>query len=389
MEIKALSDAFNGMTKEIKDYTDSLIRKNKIIESVFDNIGGLLMIIDTQYNIILINEKGRSKLGGEAKEVIGTKCYTLLLDRETPCPGCRVQDVLCERSPSYTRMAIKNEIINNAYFPILDNSKDVIEVVIHSRRVTKSVLMEKELLQKEKLAGIGQVSSAIAHELKTPLAVIRGATYLMDVYTDDYKDSRIKETISTISSVVESAEKTIYNLLDFSCPGKETLERIDIIKLVNQILLLSNKERIQKNIKTNICFDPEPLYYYGQIEHLKTIFQNVISNAINAMSEDGKLDIKGGYIKSNELQITVADNGCGIPEEMYDNLFKPFNTSDKTGKGTGLGLWITKMMVDRMKGSIVIKSTIGIGTVFTITLPVTAESGANNELYGKTLVGRR
>lgn len=381
MEIKALSDAFNGMTKEIKEYTENLIRNNKIIESVFNNIDGLLMIIDTQYNIIIINEKGRNKLEKEAKDVIGTKCYKMLLDREAPCKGCKMQDVFYKKSPLYTTMVISNEIINNAYYPILDDSKEVVEVVVHSRRNTKNVLMERELLQKEKLAGIGQVSSAIAHELKTPLAVIRGAAYLMDVYTSSYNDSRIKETISTISSVVESAEKTIYNLLDFSSPAKETVEEIDIVKLINQILLLSNKERIQKDIRTNICVNPEPLYYYGQAEYLKTILQNVISNAINAMSEDGKLDIKGGYTESNELQITVTDNGCGIPEEMYNNIFKPFSTSDTTGKGTGLGLWITKMMIDRMKGKLTIKSTKEIGTEFTITIPVIKESGENDELH--------
>lgn len=368
-EIKALSNAFNGMKKEIKDYTDSLIRKNKIIESVFNSISGLLMIVDSEYNIILINEKGKRKFSEDFEETTATKCYSSLLGRQTPCKGCKIHDVLMTGAPSNSRMVIKNEIIDNEYFPIYDNSKNVIEVVVNSHKVTKSVLMEKELLQKEKLAGIGQISSAIAHELKTPLAVVRGAAYLIDVYTGNSNDPRIKEAITTISAVVEGAEKTIYNLLDFSSPGRESAERIDITKLINQILLLSNKERIHKNIITKICLNPDPLYYFGQLEHLKTILQNVISNAINAISEDGVITISAEYSKKNELKISVEDNGCGIPEEILDNLFKPFITSDKSGKGTGLGLWITKMMVDRMGGTITIESTPMIGTEITIRFP--------------------
>jgi len=97
--------------------------------------------------------------------------------------------------------------------------------------------------------------------------------------------------------------------------------------------------------------------------------QNVISNAINAISEDGVITISAEYSEKNELKISVKDNGCGIPEEILDNLFKPFITSDKSGKGTGLGLWITKMMVDRMGGTITIESTPMIGTEITIRFP--------------------
>lgn len=375
-EIKALSDAFNSMSRDIKEFTDDLIQKNKEIESIINSIGGLLMIISPEYDIILLNDKGKSVFKDKTTDAVGRKCYSVLLNRTSPCKGCKVHQVLTENAPAYTRMAIKEEIISNSYFPILNNAKELVEIVVHSQKITKRVLMEKELIQQEKLAGIGQISSAIAHELKTPLAVIKGASYLLKVYTKEQQDPRVADTLQSISSTVENAEKAIYNLLDYSGQGRDRPEQIDITKVINQILFLSNKERIQKNIETDMIFSHEPLLYYGQAEPIKIVLQNIISNAIKALPEGGLLKIEGHYIrKGSVLEISITDNGIGIPKSLRSNLFKPFFTTDKTGKGTGLGLWITKMMVEKMKGEIFLQTKEGEGTKFTLHLPVTNMRG--------------
>ena len=233
------------------------------------------------------------------------------------------------------------------------------------------------MLQKEKLAGIGQISSAIAHELKTPLAVIKGSVYLLAAHTIDYKNPKINENIDLISSEVEDAEKVIYNILDYSGIGKEGMEDIDVTKVVNQILFQKVRERVKQSTKTRVLFDVDPLRYYGEIEPLKTILQNVISNAINALPEGGSLLISGGYKNNNSVSIVVSDNGYGISEDAMKHIFKPFIKGNLSGKGTGLGLWITKMMVERMKGKISIESKIGNGTKVTIELPAVQNEGGD------------
>lgn len=367
-EVQVLSDAFNKMANEIGDYTDSLIYKNKEIESVFNNLGGLLMIIDKNYKIRILNEKSKEKFC-DGENIIGKECYSALLGETCVCCDCKVEEVIKTKKAGSCRMVIEDEIINNSYYPVLDENKEVIEVIVYSQRVTKSVLMEKELLQKEKLAGIGQISSAIAHELKTPLAVIKGAVYLLKAYTKDDNNSKVKENIQVIASEVEGAEKTIYNILDYSGKGKEGREVINVTKIVNQILFQRTRERVKRGIKSKILFEQNPLQYYGEIEPLKTVLQNIISNAINALDEGGEVIISGGNIDANTLRIEISDNGCGINEEAMKHIFKPFITGNISGKGTGLGLWITKMMVDRMKGDISIKSRVGEGTKVIIDLP--------------------
>jgi signal transduction histidine kinase len=139
---------------------------------------------------------------------------------------------------------------------------------------------------------------------------------------------------------------------------------------------LSNKERIQKNIDTDVSFSQEPLLYFGQAEPIKIMLQNIISNAIKALPEGGLLKIEGRYIREgNTLEITVSDNGRGIPKSLRGNLFKPFFTTDTSGKGTGLGLWITKIMVEKMNGEILLQTKEGEGTKFTLHLPLTDMKG--------------
>ena len=114
--------------------------------------------------------------------------------------------------------------------------------------------------------------------------------------------------------------------------------------------------------------------YYGQIEPLKNILQNIISNAVKALQGEGKLTIAAYYVENEtKLIIDIADDGPGITNAVMEKLFKPFFTTDKTGMGTGLGLWITKMMVDRMDGSICVSSDKEKGTVFSVMLPVKRE----------------
>lgn len=369
-ELRTLSEAFNTMSGEIEKYTGNLIQKNTEIESIFNSIGGLLMIVSPGFKILTLNESGKSALLNAERKTIGEHCYSAFLGNNEPCKGCNLRKAVNGKKPAYSRLAMKDEVISNSYYPILNENNEVVEIVVYSQRITKSVLMEKELLQTEKLAGIGQISSAIAHELKTPLAIIKGATYLLNAYTEEDDNPKVKETIQTISTTVEEAEKTVYNLLDYTGPGKEEREWIDIGKVINQILFLSNKERIQKNIRTELSLSPMTLMYYGQIEPLKNILQNIISNAVKALEGEGKLSISAYYVENEtKLIIDITDDGPGITNVVMEKLFKPFFTTDKTGTGTGLGLWITKMMVDRMDGSICVSSDMN-ETVFSVMLPI-------------------
>ncbi|HZK70562.1 MAG TPA: HAMP domain-containing sensor histidine kinase, partial [Clostridia bacterium] len=191
-------------------------------------------------------------------------------------------------------------------------------------------------------------------------------------YTKDYNNALINESLATLVETTEIAEKVIYSLLDFSSPGKEDYGQVNITKIVEQIVLLMRRNSIYKNIVIETKFVPNQLIYYGEAEPLKHIFLNLISNAMNVLEPKGEILIRGYYEKignEDKLILIVKDNGPGMTEEVITKVFEPFYTTDITGKGHGMGLWITKIMVEKMHGSIILESKKGKGAEFIITIP--------------------
>lgn len=372
-EIETLSDAFNSMSVEIKEYTGNLIKKNQEIQSIINGIGGLLMILNPQLDIIAINDKSIDALGKSPDQIKNRKCYEVIVNCNEICNGCKIMESMQTKSKQFARIAVNDDIFQNTYFPILTDNDEVSEIVVYSQKITKRVMLEKELSQSEKMSEIGQLTSAIAHELKNPLAVIKGASYLLNAYTKEYHEENIEMSIDTIVQTTEYAEKVIYNLLEFSSPSRDKQIQGNITKIIDQVILLTRRNSIHRNIEIETHFSPNPFFYFGDIEPLKHIFLNLISNAINAIEDGGRIIITGICEQNDneeKIVLSVEDNGIGIEEDLREKIFEPFFTTDETGKGNGMGLWITKIMIEKMQGTIQLISTKGSGSKFIITLPV-------------------
>jgi len=217
------------------------------------------------------------------------------------------------------------------------------------------------------------VSSAISHELKNPLAVIKGALCLLKIYSEKLEseqDTDINEAINTADSAVKSAEKIVYNLLDFSSKTQDEVHETDVGQIIEQILMFFAKDRVARNLTVKTSFSPKPLIYTGYAEPLKNILQNIITNGLAALQSGGTLTISGCYVTDGqEMKLTIEDDGIGIPKKHLDMIFQPFFTTGMGGQGTGLGLWVTRHLVERMHGSISVESNPGEGSIFTILLP--------------------
>lgn len=380
-EIEVLSKALNSMCIRINDYTQSLIKKNNEIKSIFDSIMGLLMIVTPNFEISEMNNLGQKHFLIEDKFNTKQKCYELIGHSNCICKGCKINDVFINKRPSYSEVVIDNEIYNNSYYPIIN--KDKVEgVVVHSQNITEKILIEKEVLQSEKMAGIGLLSSAIAHELKNPLAIIKSAVFLMYQQKDVMENEVLKENTAIIEQAVAVSEKAVCSFLDFASPKRDSYIQVNVTKIIEQILMLSKSELIRRDIEVKIDFQPEQLYYYGEIELPKNIFLNILSNSIAAINFDGRITISGHYIieECKKIEIAITDNGSGIDDKIIDKVFDPFFTTDTSGKGTGMGLWITKKLIERLSGKIILKSQKGIGTEFIIILPINSERGFEYEI---------
>jgi len=266
---------------------------------------------------------------------------------------------------------IGTETLDVEFNPGLLESEDEIgelaktfnNMIIERRRI------EKKLVQQERLAAIGRLASVVGHELRNPLGVINNSAYYLDAKLGDLNDPKVERHLEILEREVQRSNNIISDLLDFARAPQEPSKRpVKMGRIVEDAL-----ERVEipgkVNVETNIVDIPQLSLDEDMI--LRVII-NLVSNAIDAMPEGGTLEISLSKDKDkDEVVIDVSDTGVGISEENKDKMFTPlFSTK---AKGIGLGLYVTKELVEAHNGRITFDSTEGKGTVFTFTLPMEEE----------------
>ncbi|MBI3988354.1 MAG: ATP-binding protein, partial [candidate division NC10 bacterium] len=230
---------------------------------------------------------------------------------------------------------------------------------------------QAQLIHSEKLASLGQMSAAVAHGLRNPLASIRAATQL-SLHRLPRK-SPLGEHLRAVIGEVDRLEKRISQLLDFTkpVPFYPLLERVD--RLVESVLTVFTEKMAQQQIRLKTDFRPDLPRVWIDPSQIEQALLEVISNALEAMPKGGTLNLLVGMECADGKEfvaIEVADDGEGIPEEALPHVFEPFFTTK--ADGTGLGLAIAKRFVEQHKGTMTIESKPGEGTSVRITLPVYA-----------------
>ena len=228
-----------------------------------------------------------------------------------------------------------------------------------------------------KLASIGRLASGVAHEINNPLAIInQKAGLIMDLFTLKKEFSSDERLICLANDVLDAVNRcgTITRrLLDFSRHMEPSIQSVDIGEVIGQVLAFLEKEAERRSI--TISMDNRQLIPDFECDRgsLQQIFLNLFNNAFAAMEDGGLLDIRIRSEKKEWVTITVSDNGCGISNDDINKIFEPFYSSRNDHWGTGLGLSITYGLIKEIGGDIMVKSTVGEGTRFTLTLPLKTE----------------
>ena len=225
---------------------------------------------------------------------------------------------------------------------------------------------QKELLNAQKLATVGEMAASLAHEIKNPLTGIANA---IQIIVEDAKESDNKQILEEVQRQARRVNKTINDLLEFSRPVELHFSFNSINDIIEKVVFFL-KNQFQKNqIKYILEFAPEIPNFYFDLKQMEIVIINLGLNAQQAITEKGSITFTTKYIpEKEEISIKIADTGSGIPPEKRAEVFKPFFTMRH--KGTGLGLAISKDIVERHNGDIYIEDKTVCGTVFVITFPV-------------------
>ncbi len=236
-----------------------------------------------------------------------------------------------------------------------------------------------QMEQNQQLASIGQLAAGVAHEINNPLAVInQTAGYLKDLYSfkdEPRSDIEIIDNIESILDAVDRCGTITRQLLGFVRQFDIKIKKISLEKIVSDVLSFHKKEAEYKGITVTVSIPDAISDLETDSGKLQQILVNLINNAFQALEEGCCLDIIGSQIDTETIELIIQDTGCGIPEDSITKIHEPFFSTKQDQMGTGLGLSITYGLVKKIGGDIFVQSTEGVGTCFTITLPIKIQEG--------------
>lgn len=223
---------------------------------------------------------------------------------------------------------------------------------------------QEQLVRKEKLAVLGQLAAGVAHELRNPLGVISNAIYYLNTVLLGADDTS-KEYLGIIAKEVDHSEKIISDLLDYSREPVPLRKPTSLARVLEETLVrypAPQGVKVERTLPKDL---PEVIVDERQIEQ---VLGNLLSNAYQAMPKGGVLEVRG-VADEHQVRLSIQDTGTGISEQNMRKIFEPLFTTKP--KGIGLGLAISKTLLEVNGGAIEVQSTENEGTTFTLTFPLT------------------
>ena len=229
-------------------------------------------------------------------------------------------------------------------------------------------LIQAQLIRSEKLASLGELVAGIAHEINNPLTGILMFSSIMG--KDPKLHPSLKADLDTITRETERCAKIVRGLLDFSRETPPRKQSASIRELLETSLTLVANQSSFHNIVINTDYASSLPDVHVDPHQIEQVLVNILLNASHAMPDGGLLHITTGKVAEGPyIFINISDTGCGIPEEHLGRIFDPFFTT-KEDKGTGLGLSVSYGIIESHQGTIEVQSSVGVGTTFSIKLPI-------------------
>ncbi|MCX7918944.1 MAG: PAS domain-containing protein [bacterium] len=380
-EFDQLGNSFNRMVSNLRNF---VYERNKYI---IESMAGAVVTLDKSRTITMVNAAAESLLGISASDCMGKpieRIIPMVSDNQRLLAFIRTG---LEEQKMYSSIELdlvttdkKRLPIELTSSPLKDKNDQVIGLILTFKNLSKQKLIQQQLHRSDRLAAIGTLATALAHEIRNPLGSMRGLAQLLqeDIPADDQKRQYTKVIIKEIDRL----NKIVEELLSFGQAGSAGMEFGEFNMLVKEALAIAKESAAsERNIQVNQKYDETIPVFKMEKEKLIQAFLNLIINAYEASPENSTIEISTQYgFRSPEYPVPnrgfaifeIKNYGSTIAPEDYERIFDPFYTTKKNG--TGLGLSIAHQIVAAHSGIIQVESVRGESTIFRIRLPIIDET---------------
>ncbi len=366
--------------KALEESERVAVHSERQLKVITDALPSYLSYLDSNLRYVRVNHTYEEWFKRSAQDIVGKSIHEVLGPEAAAVVGSQMQDALAGQRKQFEyklRLFGEDRVLSVVHIPDLAENGEVQGVIVQGQDVTDRKRAEEALIQSEKLAAVGRLAASIAHEINNPLESVTNLLYLARNTADPeevqgYLDMAERELrrVSVISNQTLRFHKQSTNPRSVS--AEELLESVLSIhqgRLVNSGVTVIQDRKTGQEVE---CFDGE----------IRQVLNNLVGNAIDAMHPLGGRLVVRSKVATNwrtghrGLAITVADSGSGMPADVQRRAFEAFYTTKGIG-GTGLGLWVSKEIMDRHNGTLRFRSSedaVGRGTVFVLFLPFAAVS---------------
>ena len=362
-EIGRLVKSFNQLLNSLDQKNENLKDEKELLTTVVDGVGVGMVLLNSEKKIVWWNTKFAEWFGDHLANL---PCDQVVNGEGTegvyPENGRNISVFVNEDRRHFRQMYYElspDNPENAAYLLLLDD-------------VTQEVEMEARMIETDKMAAIGLLASGVAHEINNPLAIIAAHSEdLLDRLNEEALGptrEEIKIGFRTVLEQIVRCKRITDRLLGFARKRNNESDLIDLgVVCVHTLGLLEHKAK-QKHIKIEIQLE-QSLFALGNENEWQQVVLNLISNALDASAEGGVIEVKGCR-EGESIHFMIKDYGEGIPQINLKKAFDPFFTTKSIGQGTGLGLYVSYGIIQKMQGKMALESTEGQGTCVKITLPL-------------------
>jgi len=358
----------------VRKKMESIILQSKLDwEDTFDTITDMITIHDKDFNIIHANKAAKEILKLPSLEVTkAIKCYQYYHGTDCPPENCLSCGCLTTGEPDSfeTFEPHLNRYLEVRAMPRFDHDKQLIGLIHVIRDISERKRVEEALQRAEQLKMVGEWATGLVHEIKNPLAGIKGSVEVVASEANIPEEDRaiVLQAVEEIKRI----ELLLKSLLNFAKPPKPQLALIDINDILDKTIAFSLRHPSllsDSSLAINVFkdFDLKLPKTMADPMQIQQVFLNLLLNAVEAMPDGGILATKTSYdAKLDSIQITISDTGNGMEQSVKSKVFQPFFTTKR--RGSGLGLAITRRLIEQHGGQIYLESDLGKGTEFNIFL---------------------